>query len=73
LVFTLETSKEQITRRFMSLVGRINGHRLNLGKLTPDEWVRLYQINDHVKQKPILIDDTPSLSDSRDSGPGQDG
>jgi replicative DNA helicase len=62
LVFTLETSKEQITRRFMSLVGRINGHRLNLGKLIQEEWVRLYQIHDQVKQMPILIDDTPSLS-----------
>ena len=62
LVFTLETSKEQITRRFMSLVGRINGHRMNQGKLTDEEWERFYQIQDQVNQMPILIDDTPSLS-----------
>jgi len=62
VIFTLETSKEQITRRFMSMVGRLNGHRLNLGKLTTDEWERLYQVQDQVNQLPILIDDTPSLS-----------
>jgi replicative DNA helicase len=62
LIFTLETSKEQITRRFMSLVGRINGYRMNQGKLTNEEWERFYQIHEQVNQMPILIDDTPSLS-----------
>jgi len=59
---TLETSKEQLTRRFMAHVGRINGHRLNQGRLGNEEWVRFANLKEQVESKPIWIDDTPSLS-----------
>jgi replicative DNA helicase len=61
-IFTLETSKEKLTRRFMSILGRINGHRMNQGKLTGEEWVKIFELQGIVEELPIWIDDTPSLS-----------
>jgi replicative DNA helicase len=61
-IFTLETSKEKLTRRFMSIIGKINGHRMSQGKLSPDEWVQFAKLRDRVEGMPIWIDDTPSLN-----------
>ena len=56
-IFTLETSKEKLTRRFMSIIGRINGHRMNQGNLAPQEWVQFSRLRDQVEGMPIWIDD----------------
>ena len=56
-IFTLETSKEKLTRRFMSILGRINGHRMNQGNLAPQEWVQFSRLRDQVEGMPIWIDD----------------
>jgi len=61
-IFTLETSKEKLTRRFMSIIGKINGHRMNQGKLTTEEWVKFAELAILVEGLPIWIDDTPGLS-----------
>jgi replicative DNA helicase len=60
--FTLEMSREQLTRRFMAAVGRINGHRMNQGRMTPDEWARFAKLQEQFEAMPIWIDDAPSLS-----------
>ena len=56
-IFTLETSKEKLTRRFMSIIGRINGHRMNQGDLQANEWVLFSQLREQVEGMPIWIDD----------------
>lgn len=56
-IFTLETSKEKLTRRFMSIIGRINGHRMNQGDLRADEWVQFSRLREKVEGMPIWIDD----------------
>ena len=61
-IFTLETSKEKLTRRFMSIIGRINGHRMNQGRLQANEWVQFVKLREQVEGMPIWIDDTPSLN-----------
>ena len=60
--FTLEMSREQLTRRFMAVMGRINSHRMNQGRMTAEEWVRFAQLQKQFEAMPIWIDDTPSLS-----------
>jgi replicative DNA helicase len=61
-IFTLETSQEKLTRRFMSIIGRINSQRINQGNLTDSEWVEFAKIQEKVDDLRIWIDDTPSLS-----------
>jgi replicative DNA helicase len=61
-IITLETSKEKLTRRFMSIIGRINGHRMNQGRLQASEWVQFVKLREQVEGLPIWIDDTPSLN-----------
>ena len=57
-IFTLETNKEKLTRRFMSIIGRINGHRMNQGDLQPNEWVQFSRLREQVEGMPIWIDDS---------------
>jgi replicative DNA helicase len=57
-IFTLETSKEKLTRRFMSIIGKINGHRMNQGKLETGEWVKFMRLREQVEGMPIWIDDS---------------
>jgi replicative DNA helicase len=61
-IFTLETSKEKLTRRFMSIIGKINGHRMSQGNLTSSEWESVAILQDMVEALPIWIDDSPSLN-----------
>jgi len=60
--FTLEMSKEQLVRRFMALVGQLDGQRLNQGRLTAAEWTRFGALRVQFEALPIWIDDTPGLS-----------
>ena len=61
-IFTLETSKEKLTRRFMSIVGRISGHRMNQGNLTEEEWRQFAKLQTQVDNLPIWVDDSPAMS-----------
>jgi replicative DNA helicase len=60
--FILEMGKEALSRRFLSIMGRVNSVRLNLGRMAADEWRRLYHAQEAFESLPIWIDDTPSLS-----------
>lgn len=59
---TLETSKEQLTRRFMAHIGEISGYRMSQGKLSGTEWQRFALLQAEVDSMPLWIDDTPALS-----------
>ncbi len=62
LVFSMEMSAEQLMLRMMSSVGKIHQTRLRTGKLIDEDWPKLTSAVSRLKDRPLFIDDTPSLS-----------
>ncbi len=61
-VFSLEMSKEQLTMRLLSSVGRIDSQRIRTGKLQNEDWPKLTRAVGMLSEAPIYIDDTPAIS-----------
>lgn len=61
-VFSLEMSKEQLTHRLLCAEALIDAHRLRVGDINEDEWVKLARAMGPLSEAPIYIDDTPSIS-----------
>ncbi|MDT8427385.1 MAG: replicative DNA helicase [Pseudomonadales bacterium] len=62
LVFSLEMPAESLIFRMLSSIGRIDQSRLRAGKLEDDDWPKLTAAVGKLKDRPLLIDDTPGLS-----------
>ena len=61
-IFSLEMSKEQLVRRLLSAIGRIDASRLRRAFLTNDQWTELTRAAGELMDCPILIDDTPAVT-----------
>lgn len=62
LVFSLEMPKDQLITRMISCQGNFDAHKLrNKFKLTNDDWRRISTTAETLKQKTIIIDDSPGL------------
>ncbi len=61
-IFSLEMSAEQLVQRMVAALSEINAHRLRLGNLRDDEWVRFTDAIATLSELPIYIDDTPALT-----------
>ncbi|MCL8210210.1 replicative DNA helicase [Spiroplasma attinicola] len=62
LVFSLEMPKDQLITRMISCQGNFDAHKLrNKFKLTNDDWRRISTTAEALKQKTIIIDDSPGL------------
>lgn len=62
LIFSLEMPKDQLITRMISCQGNFDAHKLrNKFKLTHDDWRRITTTAEKLKQKTIIIDDTPGL------------
>lgn len=62
LVFSLEMPAESILLRMMSSLGKIDQSNLRTGRLDGDDFNRLTSVITKLRNKPLLIDDTPGLS-----------
>ena len=62
LVFSMEMGASQLALRLVGSLGRIDQQHLRTGKLNNDEWTRLAEAVDRLKQAPIYIDETPALN-----------
>ncbi|MCD8289332.1 MAG: replicative DNA helicase [Prevotella sp.] len=60
--FTLEMSDTQLANRLMSNVFEIEGRKMQSGQLDPDEWQRFDKNIERLRQAPLYIDETASLS-----------
>jgi replicative DNA helicase len=60
--FSLEMSKQQLVRRLIGSVGKINGERLRVGQMEAQEWKKFSETNLMLKEVPIFIDDASSLT-----------
>jgi replicative DNA helicase len=63
-IFSMEMSGEQLVRRMLTSLGRINAQRVRTGSLQEDDWSRLTSAINILSEKRIYIDDTPGLSPS---------
>lgn len=61
-IFSLEMSKEQLTMRLLSSVGRIDSQRIRTGKLHDEDWPKLTRAVGMLQDAPMYIDDTPAIS-----------
>jgi replicative DNA helicase len=62
LVFSMEMGASQLALRLVGSLGRIDQTHLRTGKLGDDEWGRLAEAVDKLKQAQIFIDETPGLT-----------
>ena len=62
LVFSMEMGAAQLALRLVGSLGRIDQTHLRTGKLGDDEWGRLAEAVDKLKQVQIFIDETPALT-----------
>jgi replicative DNA helicase len=60
--FSLEMSKEQLVRRLLSSVGRVDASNLRRAFLTTEEWQRIQEAAGQLIDAPIYIDDSPAAT-----------
>jgi replicative DNA helicase len=61
-VFSMEMGASQLALRMVGSLGRINQSNLRTGKLGDDEWGRLSEAVDKLKNANVFIDETPALN-----------
>ncbi|MBW2278630.1 MAG: replicative DNA helicase, partial [Deltaproteobacteria bacterium] len=62
IVFSLEMGKEQLVRRMLSSVGRVDASRIRSNSLGKDDWPRLIQAADVLTRTEIFLDDSAPLT-----------
>jgi replicative DNA helicase len=63
-VFSMEMGASQLAIRIVGSIGRIDQSRLRTGKLTADEWPRLTESIEKLRNVSLHIDETPGLTPS---------
>jgi len=61
-MFSLEMSNVQLVNRLITSISEISADKLRSGRLAPAEWDRLDKQVSQLKNAPLYLDDTPSLS-----------
>ena len=63
-VFSMEMGAAQLAVRIVGSIGRINQGHLRTGKLNDDEWPRLTEAIERLRNVSLHIDETPGLTPS---------
>jgi len=63
-VFSMEMGASQLAVRIVGSIGRIDQGHLRTGKLTDEEWPRLTEAIEKLRNVSLHIDETPGLSSS---------
>ncbi len=61
-VFSLEVTRFQVVQNVMCSCARVDAHRVRSGTLSPRQWQDLIAGADRLRDAPIFIDDSASLS-----------
>ena len=61
-IFSLEVSREQLVLRLLSSEGRVDGKKMQTGRLSEEEWRRVAAASSAISATDIRIDDNPSLT-----------
>jgi replicative DNA helicase len=62
VIFSLEMSREEITKRMLSAESGVKLTRLTKGPMGPNDWERLAETAATVAKAPLFIDDSPNMS-----------
>lgn len=62
ILFSLEMSKLELTKRLLCSQGRIDSTRIRLGKLSDQDWANLADAVDALSKQPLWLVDTPDIS-----------
>ncbi|MEZ5489013.1 MAG: replicative DNA helicase [Gammaproteobacteria bacterium] len=62
LVFSLEMPADSLVVRMLSSIGKVDQNLLRTGQLEEDDWPKFTAAVAQLKDKPLLIDDSPGLS-----------
>ncbi|OYV74507.1 MAG: replicative DNA helicase, partial [Deltaproteobacteria bacterium 21-66-5] len=60
LFVSLEMSRLELAERMLCAHGRINGHKLRNGFISPTDRTKLVSVSNLMSKAPLFIDDTPS-------------
>ncbi|MGY8752572.1 MAG: replicative DNA helicase [Phycisphaerales bacterium] len=61
-LFSLEMSRQQLVQRLLSSRASVSGHNIRRNSLSDRDMAAIIQAADDLMQRPLFIDDTPSLS-----------
>ncbi|WP_062382827.1 replicative DNA helicase [Demequina iriomotensis] len=62
VIFSLEMSREEITKRMLSAEAGVKLSSLTKGPMGPHDWERLAQTAATIAKAPLFIDDSPNMS-----------
>ncbi|WP_061963282.1 MULTISPECIES: replicative DNA helicase [Demequina] len=62
VIFSLEMSREEITKRMLSAESSVKLTKLTKGPMGPNDWERLAQTAASISKAPLFIDDSPNMS-----------
>ena len=62
VIFSLEMSKQEVVKRFLSSEARVDSQRLNKGSLHEQDWGKLSNALGRLAEAPIFIDDSASIT-----------
>lgn len=62
MVFNLEMSKEEVTKRILCAESEVDSNKVKNAKLDSEDWLKLGEASGRLSDTPIYIDDTPGLT-----------
>jgi len=62
VIFSLEMSKEEITKRMLAAEASVKLTKLTKGPMNPEDWQKLAATAAKVAKAPLFIDDSPNMS-----------
>lgn len=62
MIFNLEMSKEEVTKRILCAESEVDSNKVKNAKLDSEDWLKLGEASGRLSDTPIYIDDTPGLT-----------
>ncbi|HEV3471897.1 MAG TPA: replicative DNA helicase, partial [Actinomycetota bacterium] len=62
IIFSLEMSKEEVVKRFLSSEAKVDAQRINKGALQETDWTRLSAALGRLGDAPIFVDDSANIT-----------
>ncbi|MCA1703810.1 MAG: replicative DNA helicase [Actinobacteria bacterium] len=62
IIFSLEMSKDEVVKRFLSSEAKVDAQRINKGALQEQDWTRLSAALGRLAEAPIFIDDSANIN-----------
>ena len=61
-IFSLEMSADQIMNRLIAMQAQVNAQNIRTGRLTDDDWSKIFHTTKVIGSSNMIIDDTPGIT-----------